>query len=121
MSYELAYDPDKEIIYGRLYGYIDADVIMQVAIELAQLIVRHECYRFLNDAREATLTQSMRDVTLMPDIMAIAGVHMQCKRAFVVREVSTETDFLQGIADISGHNLRVFTDIDEANEWLMQG
>ena len=120
MSYELAYDPDKEIIYGRLYGYIDADVIMHVAIELAQLIQRHECYRFLNDAREATLTQSVHDVTRMPDIMAVAGVSLQCKRACVVREMSAETEFLQGIADVSGHNLRVFTDIDEANEWLMR-
>jgi hypothetical protein len=119
MNYELAYDPEKKIIYGRLYGFIDAAVIMNVAKELALLIKRHDCLLFLNDAREATLTQSISDVSLMPKIMAEADVSPSCKRAFVVRSLTAETEFLQELADKSEHKLRVFTDIDEAAEWLL--
>jgi hypothetical protein len=119
MNYELAYDPEKKIIYGRLHGFIDAEVIVNVARELAQLIRRHDCYRFLNDAREASFTQSMRDISLMPSIMATAGVSLSCKRAFVVREITSAGVFLRDLAEKSGHQLRVFTDIEEANEWLL--
>jgi hypothetical protein len=121
MNYEIAYDPEKKIIYGRLYGFIDADVIFNVALELAQLIQRHDCYLFLNDAREASLTQSTNDVSSMPKIMAKAGVSLQCKRAFVIREITAESVLLQELAETSGHKLKIFTTIEEANDWLMAG
>lgn len=118
MYFELKYDEDLDIIRGRLQGMLDAAVAKSVANELAQLVRKHGCHRFLNDLREAQVTSSTLDLYSIPRVVKEAGVPGGLKRALVVAEITSDFDFLETTSVNAGNQLKLFTDPDAALAWL---
>ncbi len=118
MNFELSYDEDLDIIRGRLYGKLDAAVAKAVATDLAQLVRKHGCHRFLHDLREAQVTSSTLDLYSIPRIVKEAGVSGGIKRALVVAEITQDFDFLETASVNAGNQVKLFTDSEAALAWL---
>jgi len=69
--------------------------------------------------RLASLSKGAIDIYNMPKAARSAGIESRCKRALVVREQSTDFHFLETVFLNQGHNVKMFTDINEAMHWLL--
>ncbi|MDO9171154.1 MAG: hypothetical protein Q7W29_04905 [bacterium] len=118
MNFELWYDEDQDIIRGRVHGKLDAAVAKGVAGELAPLVRKHGCHRFLNDLREAQVTSSTLDLYSIPRVVKEAGVSGGIKRALVVTEITPDFDFLETTSVNVGNQVKLFTDPEAALAWL---
>ncbi len=118
MKYKIVYDEDKDIITGHIYGKFDTDLVKKMASEFAQMVQQYSCHRLLNDLRDAEMFAPMLDIYDMPRIADKSGVPTSCKRALVVRHSSPDFKFLERTAKNIGHDVKVFTDMDSAINWL---
>jgi hypothetical protein len=55
----------------------------------------------------------------MPKTASTSGIDTHCKRALVVSEQSSDFHFLETVFINQGHNVKMFTDIEEAMSWLL--
>jgi hypothetical protein len=69
--------------------------------------------------RAATINISVTEMTNSPKTMDESGVSRATKRALVVPPAFDEPKFLEKITRNTGHNLRVFKDVEEARQWLL--
>lgn len=121
MDYELEYDEERHLILGHVHGVFDTAVVRRMAVDLAEMVREHECFRLLNDLRDATITGSTPDIYEMPRTVRDVGVPVRCRRALIVREPVDDFRFLETTSVNVGQQVRVFTDPDEALEWLTAG
>ncbi|MFA7094598.1 MAG: hypothetical protein WC116_08875 [Thermovirgaceae bacterium] len=118
--YELEYDEEKKIITGRITGELNRAVAAAMASRLAELSLRHGCFRLLNDLREADLIPSVLDIYMIPREVEKAGILKTFKRALLVRPPLDDFRFLETVSFNEGHRLRVFRDPEEALQWLLE-
>jgi len=118
MNCELTYDEERDLIVGRIYGEFDSSVVMKMTTDLAAMVRRHGCSRVLNDLRGATITSATLSICNMPRVVDQAGVPIKCKRALIIREASADFHFLETAFVNIGQEVRIFTDRDDAIEWL---
>ena len=69
--------------------------------------------------RLAKLTKGTIDIYNMPQTAKEAGVGARHRRALVVSEQSSDFHFLETVFLNQGHNVKMFTDIEEAMIWLL--
>jgi len=118
MNYKLSYDENNKLIIGRIEGIVDAKLVKKMAVDLAALLQKHKCNKVLNDLRKASLTKSIFDIYNIPRIVDDSGVPLSSKRALVVKEKNSDFKFLETASVNIGHQLKIFTDFDDAVEWL---
>ncbi len=99
-------------------GPFDAFILKRLAADVSKAIEKHGCRRILNDLRDARL-KGVLDTYQMPKVAAEAGVPRMCKRALVVREGSSDFDFLETVFSNQGHRVKKFTAFDDAKQWLL--
>lgn len=118
MSYTINYDKATDCILLVVTGELEISLIQKIAFDVSVTIKKHECSRVLNDLRNAKLTRDTLDIYQMPDKAMEAGVSHGCKRALVVGDRSSEFRFLETMFVNRGHNVKMFTGIDDARDWL---
>jgi hypothetical protein len=110
---------------------VDLDTAHRYAQEIIEQLSAHNCLRFLNDMRQASIQLSTLDIYDLPawieGVMQEAGVSRACKRALVVASDFNEYKFFETVSRNHGHLVEVFTDSDatgifrdetKACEWL---
>ena len=118
MGYELIFDDERKILVGRVMGKLEPSLVQQMAAELANMIQKHRCTKMLNDLREVEFPSSVYDIYNIPRLIGQAGVPLGCKRALLVNELAGDFRFLETASINIGHQVRIFSDMDEAVAWL---
>ncbi|MDD2467897.1 MAG: hypothetical protein PHI97_28290 [Desulfobulbus sp.] len=120
MGYELKYDPERDIILGRVTGTLNSEIVKQMATEVQQMIHETKCLKVLNDLRCHHKLSSVFDIYEMPKMVTGAKIPKSCKRALVVNEITDNFQFMEDTQVNAGHMVKLFTDPKSALEWLMQ-
>jgi len=125
MPYKLAYAAEHNCIMGQITGQLDEQMIREYIAEMALLLKKHQCTRILSDLRainDLIFTLTTFQVYMMPNYVSQAGYPLGTKRAIVVSGVETENlAFFETVSRNQGQLVAVFTDFDEALEWLTSG
>ena len=122
MSYTIKYDPRIDCIVSSIKGIIDFELAGNFTRDAARAIREHNCSRLLGDFRRATTNLSVLEIDdaaqLVLEVSLESGVPPSFRRAIVVARDLEDYSFFQSASRIRHHNIRVFTDIDEAKAWL---
>lgn len=119
MSHELTYDSDRNCLVLRTRGQVTIELIRELAPQVAQMFEETGCRRLLNDMSAAAIDISVTDLFTSPRVMDESGVGRDTKRALVVPPEFEDSDFLENVTRNRGHNFRAFTDVQEAETWLL--
>lgn len=119
MSYKINYNKEQDYITVTVEGEFTLSTFKELAADVAVYIERHGCKHILNDLRLARLTENTLDIYNMPKSAKQAGVGSYLKRAMVVSELSSNFRFLETVFINQGHNVKMFTVMDDALQWLL--
>ncbi len=120
MSYEVSYDSESNIVRARIDGDIEIEEVTKFASDVVHTIIAHDCRCVLNDMRLATLKLSTTDIWNVPRIMEKAGMPPATRRALVTAEDNKDVSFAEVVSHNVGQNVKVFTDIEKAEAWLLR-
>jgi len=118
MTFTTEYKPETDCIVVRVEGELDLALLQRIAAEVSKIVERVGCKRILNDMRNAKPTKLTMDIYEMPGTAKQAGVHEACKRALVVTDETPDFHFLETVFRNQGHQVRMFTNLDDAKAWL---
>lgn len=123
MSFTIDYDPEEGIITARVQGDVNLSTLKELVMEFVDLVKQTSCHRTLSDLREADLRVSVGEMYFMPqfiqDVAAEKGVNLfTVQRAFLAPENDATLQFFELIANNRNHRTKMFSDIEEAREWL---
>jgi hypothetical protein len=124
MPYSVEYD-EQGIIRIKVQGTLTVAVVDDMARDVVHLAKEKNCFRVLNDLREATLKVSMVDVYNFPnefsEITTRAGLHVyQFKRALIPNDDEKLLTFFENVSRNRHQNLRLFHDVASAQQWLLE-
>lgn len=120
MPFSLRYDPEAECVLAVIEGRADARMAREFTRELVSLFRKTGCKRLLNDMRLASLEMSILEIDDIPAMSSEAGIDETCSGAILVSGDDEKFSFLQATCNIRHQYLKIFTDYDEAREWLMK-
>ncbi len=118
MGHQLHYNPDIDCIELIVEGVFNMARLKQIALEVAKLSGESGCQRILNDMSRATIEVSLTEAYSSPQQMDESGICRSTRRALVVPPDFDLARFLETVTRNRGHNLKVFTERDEALNWL---
>jgi len=119
MPYKINYEKESGYISVTVQGDFALSNLKDLAADVAKSIEQYGCNHILNDMRQAKLTKGTIDIYNMPKFASSSGIDTYCKRALVVGEQSSDFRFLETVFINQGHNVKMFTDIEEAMRWLL--
>ena len=119
MPYKIIYEKEGDYISVTVEGDFALSNLKGLAAEIAKSIEQYGSNHILNDMRQAKLTEGTIDIYNMPKTASSSGIDTYCKRALVVSEQSSDFHFLETVFLNQGHNVKMFTDIEEAISWLL--
>ena len=100
-------------------GLLDLSLLKSLASDVAKAVDKHGCIRILNDLRRARL-KGVSSIFQMPKAAGMSGINFRSKRALVVRESSSDFNFLETVFVNRGHRVKMFTSVDDARHWLLE-
>jgi hypothetical protein len=119
MPYTIRYDEELDYIMVAVEGQLDLSLLKSLASDVAEATEKYGSRRILNDLRRARL-KGVVDTYYMPKAARESGIPLQCKRALVVGEASSDFDFLKMVFINQGHKVEMFVSIDDARHWLLE-
>ncbi len=125
MTHTLSYNSGLQILEVNIQGDYFADEARELVLETAELAEEHHCFRILVDMRAAEIHLATLEIYEAPQMIsdAFAGKDNpggKVKRAVVVKTDSEDPKFLETVAVNRGQRVRIFQNMDEAKEWLLQ-
>ena len=118
MTFKVNYNQETDCIMVVVQGELGLSLLQRIADEVSAIIKRVGCSRILNDLREAKPTQITMDIYNMPEAAKQAGVSYVCRRALVVTEETEDFHFLETVFRNQGHQVKLFTNLENAKTWL---
>jgi hypothetical protein len=119
MPYQIHFDEDSQYIMVIVTEQLELHLMEQMAKDVAKIVQETGVRVVLNDLRNAKPPESTLDVYNMPKMAQRAGVSQFCKRALVVGNKGTDFHFLETVFINQGHQVRMFTEIEDAKKWLL--
>jgi len=118
MPYTIKYNQEKECIEVVVQGELDLPLLKSMASDVSKITKQKGCKFILNDLRKAIPVEDVFDIYNMPETAAKAGVKQYCKRALVVGDHASEFYFLETVFVNQGHLVKMFENINDAEDWL---
>jgi hypothetical protein len=123
MPHAVVYNGETHAIESRIQGDLTMKDIRELLDEYVRLAKENDCVLILNDYREATVKLSTVEIYGIPrlyaDAFASAGIDpYRLRRALVISKDTRDYHFYEIVASNKAQNVRVFTNMDEAREWL---
>jgi len=125
MPHTIKYNPETQMIEANAFGEVSLNEVRDTLAELAVMLKENDCSLMLNNYLEASIKLSTTQIYRLPafiaDIFTSSGVNVhRLKRAFVVKNDLEDFEFFKVVALNRGQNTRIFKDIDEAKNWLLE-
>lgn len=110
--------PGEDILYLKSKGVMRVPDANAMVKAMADAAVQYQCLTHLVDHRETTFDFRFMDYYERPSINEKLGVTRGFRTAMVFRELTKDTMFMETVFQNRGYQLRHFTDIEQAKEWL---
>jgi hypothetical protein len=119
MPYKINYEQEQDYITVTIEGDLVPSMHKDIASGVAKMVTKHGCRCILSDFRRANLPAGTLDIYSMPQAANSIGIEAWYKRALLVNEISSNFYFLETVFLNQGHNVKMFTDFEEALGWLL--
>ncbi len=119
MPFHGAYDESQDILVFTFGGVADVDDVAPFTEEALRLACQHECRRILSDFRGAKMGLSPKEILDLTEWFQDSGIDDRWKRAILVERQVGGFLVHETVARDRGHNVRVFTDQEDALNWLL--
>lgn len=119
-EFNVYYDEKNNCMITSFQGELNTEIAKESSKELAREATKHKCTHVLNDLRKANSALSTVNIVCLPEALGKKGIDKFWKRAIVVSEDHNKGDcrLFETAAFNRGYTAKVFTDIDEAMNWL---
>lgn len=117
MKYDMTYSEKPRMIVATLEGLSDVEGCLRAATEARKAADEKNC-NVIYDVRPTQFNFSTVDWYEWPRNIAAQNVGLPSKLAVLCRERSDFISFFETAAQNAGQNVRVFTDYDEAVQWV---
>jgi len=118
MPFHGSYDESQGVLVFRFEGVAAAEDVEPFIQEAVRLAGEHQCRRILSDFRGAKLALSTSEIFRLTERFQASGIDETWKRAILVDTQTSNYGFQERVARERGHQVRVFTDHDDALNWL---
>lgn len=122
MNWSIQFDAASEQIVVISRGVLNADQVRAKARAIIDAIQRHGAKRVLVDDREMSVEIGTVDIYRLPELFSSLNLDRSARVALVISSASRQVGdyaFLETVSHNSGYQIRLFTDIDAARQWLM--
>lgn len=124
MSHTVIYNSDLHMVESKLQGDMTLGEVEEIITKIAKIAKEKDCRLIFIDFREVSRKLPMWQIYELPDctknIFASFGMNiLLCKRANVVAKDLDDYVFHENVMVNRGQHEKVFTDIDQAREWLI--
>jgi len=116
----LEYLPEENILLLKSKGIMDVPSANSMVKAVADGAVEHQCFKHLIDHRETRFDFRLTDYYKRPAINEQLGISRKFKIAMVFAQITKDTKFMETVFNNRGYNLRHFTNIEEARQWLWE-
>ena len=126
MPHTIRYLPEMHIIETAVKGLVNQDELKNVFSDGVQLAKEKDCFRFLNDFREANIQMSTMELYELPEILSGISTSQGIQagrlwRALVVgTSYTSDAIFAENVTVNRGQHVKFFHDIEEARAWLLK-
>ncbi len=126
MSHILRSDVERAIVTIEFHGALPAEAISSGFAEGLALAHQNAWTRVLSDCVQATLQLSTLQIYALPDLLAHRYAErelsvFECRHAIVCANNIDDFRFMETMLKNRSHTAAMFTDINEAIDWLMAG
>jgi hypothetical protein len=118
MLYEICYNDEIDCVIAKLTGELNADILTEYRKKIAELMVKYNCERILNDMRGVEWTGSFLEIFEAAKMPEEVGFQRSWKRATLMEERFDDLAFFETASVNRGYAVKVFTDCDKAVDWL---
>lgn len=123
MPFKVEFDPIENLIIARALGKTNITSLIQMLKEIIILAKQVHCFRILTRLDEADLQVDTMEFYFLPNtisktIKEHGLAEYNFKRAFVGAENQKLLHFYETVTLNSGFHTKMFSDIEEAKEWL---
>jgi hypothetical protein len=120
MKYEVSIDQDRRLIRIKVWGELTFESISEMTTEVSTAAAKHGFVHFLFDMRETTENADTMDAFFLAANPEERGLTRTHKRAIVHRSTNKLYRFFETVSVNRGYNVKLFTDIDSALEWIQE-
>jgi len=125
MSHTVIYNSELHIVESKLQGDMTLGEVEEIVTKIAKTAKEKDCRLIFIDFRKVSQKLSILQIYRLPDrtknIFTSFGMNVLLyKRANVVAKDLDDYIFHENVMVNRGQNEKVFTDIDQAKEWLME-
>ena len=125
MPYKVTYNLETHIVESEIYGILSLDEAIELIENIGQACAKNNCPLCLSDYRGATLNLSAFELYDIPkkltNILGSLGLSAhKIKRAIVVPENLNDFRFYETVTLNNGQRIKMFKDIREAQNWLLE-
>ena len=125
VSHTITYNPEIHILEITFQGTITPNELKETYLEALPIAIEKECFLFLNDLSEATISLSVVDIFRWPSILSAIGSQKRLntnlfRRAIILPINYSDSRFAENVAVNQGQRVRFFKDADGAKKWLSE-
>ena len=125
MPHTVIYNSELYIVESKLQGDMTIGEVEEIVTKIAKIAKEKNCRLIFTDFREVSRKLPMWQIYELPNrlknIFAAFDINVLVyKRANVVARDLDDYIFHENVMVNRGQNEKVFTDIDQAKEWLME-
>jgi hypothetical protein len=125
VSHTIVYNSELHIVESKLQGDITVGEVEEIVTEIAKIAKEKDCRSIFIDFRTVSQKLSILQIYRLPDqiknIFTSFGMNISLyKRANVVANDLDDYIFHENVMVNRGQNEKVFTDSDQAKQWLME-
>jgi len=119
MPYQIEYVEKDDYILATFTGHITMATVRAYIAELLPVLERTGCRKLLSDSVDAQLQFSAVDIMQFPKMAEESPLTANLKRAVLASEGTSGYEMYETLSKIQGQFLEVFTDRDDALQWLL--
>lgn len=120
MAYQVTYIPEDDIVQVTVDGEFNFEAVLNLSSNLVRELAENGSHRVLNDQRKARLKLSTLEIFKLPRVAKAFGLANNTKVAIVFHENKKDYRFIESAALNHGYFVKIFSDIDEAKNWLIE-
>lgn len=119
MPYDIKYIEKEDYIVATFTGVVNMTLVHDYIAALLPILEKTGCKRLLSDSTEAQMQVTSMNILKFPKMADESPLTAQLKRAVLAAEGTSGYEMYATFSKMQGQNLRVFTDRDEAIQWLL--
>jgi hypothetical protein len=119
MECNFEYDQESDCLIARCQGDITIRFLRDYKAEVLRKAQKHDCMCVLNDFRNMELEMTIGEIYEWQNIVMIEGLDRKWRRAIVAKEqYMDDIKFYETASENRGYRVKVFTEFDDAINWL---